>query len=298
MFWSYLHDIWYFMHSTAERKRNLTGSEISPYNIGNYDLSLSLAKEKEDDSSSCWAIEFTQVRDREAVSWKLRKHQIRCVVKYPSDAFTLSVVNFTMLWYCDGFIWFNSDPNKVKCVFPMRADSKIPQSRKFPRSTSWSEVKVGDWVNCRRCWNSNKVFIASMLTTRTPPIVTLNVGGTVYQVTRKTVQRYPDSMLEKLVAENCKHEEPSAPIFIDRDGLRLSKGRQGSSPSLTGCRGPESWLHLLRNSERCQNHCRQHRIQQLDGDDHGIGGCSAQRRGCSGLETCLDQSRERTSEVC
>ena len=54
------------------------------------------------------------------------------------------------------------------------------------------------------------------------PNVSLNVGGSIYEVPRKTLQRYPESMLAKLVSEEWRpQEDNSTPIFIDRDGSRF-----------------------------------------------------------------------------
>ena len=59
------------------------------------------------------------------------------------------------------------------------------------------------------------------MVTKAPPTISFNVGGSVYQVSCNTLQRYPESMLAKLVSEVWKPQEPSAPIFIDRDGSRF-----------------------------------------------------------------------------
>ena len=52
--------------------------------------------------------------------------------------------------------------------------------------------------------------------------VILDVGGSIFKVARQTLQRYPESMLAKLVSEDWKpQDDNSTPVFIDRDGSRF-----------------------------------------------------------------------------
>ena len=51
--------------------------------------------------------------------------------------------------------------------------------------------------------------------------VVLNVGGSRFEVPQLTLARYPDSMLAKLVSEQWRPEDPSQPVFVDRDGQRF-----------------------------------------------------------------------------
>ncbi len=53
------------------------------------------------------------------------------------------------------------------------------------------------------------------------PIVQLNVGGTLYKVSRDTLMRYEDSMLANLVSGKWKEGEGDDEIFIDRNGRRF-----------------------------------------------------------------------------
>ena len=52
--------------------------------------------------------------------------------------------------------------------------------------------------------------------------VKLNVGGTIYEVSRSLLERYPDTMLAKSFPKRCQEDsivETSMPeIFIERDG--------------------------------------------------------------------------------
>ena len=51
-------------------------------------------------------------------------------------------------------------------------------------------------------------------------IVRLNVGGTRYDVSRDTLERYEDSMLARLISKHWKegNSDDNMPIFIDRNG--------------------------------------------------------------------------------
>mmetsp|Transcript_17283 Transcript_17283/g.32734 ORF Transcript_17283/g.32734 Transcript_17283/m.32734 type:complete len:235 (-) Transcript_17283:211-915(-) len=54
----------------------------------------------------------------------------------------------------------------------------------------------------------------------TPAIVTFNVGGTRYQVSRSLLEQFPDSMLSKGASEEWQ-KDPDSEIFIDRNGIRF-----------------------------------------------------------------------------
>ena len=47
--------------------------------------------------------------------------------------------------------------------------------------------------------------------------VKFNVGGTIYEVSRSLLERYPDTMLAKSASERCQ-EDSRSEIFIERDG--------------------------------------------------------------------------------
>ena len=50
-------------------------------------------------------------------------------------------------------------------------------------------------------------------------IVQLDVGGTVYKVSRDTLERCEGSMLANLISDHWKEGNSDEPIFIDRNGL-------------------------------------------------------------------------------
>lgn len=59
-----------------------------------------------------------------------------------------------------------------------------------------------------------------------PRVVTFNVGGTIYQVSRSLLASFPDTMLARIASETWQsadqeEEEEEKPIFIDRDGHRF-----------------------------------------------------------------------------
>ena len=51
-------------------------------------------------------------------------------------------------------------------------------------------------------------------------IVCFDVGGTKYKVTRSTIDKYPNTMLSRMVSETWQ-ANPTKEIFIDRDGSRF-----------------------------------------------------------------------------
>ena len=51
-------------------------------------------------------------------------------------------------------------------------------------------------------------------------IIKFNIGGIRYEVSQSLLQSYPDSMLAKSAAEQW-HTNPTAEIFIDRNGARF-----------------------------------------------------------------------------
>ena len=53
-----------------------------------------------------------------------------------------------------------------------------------------------------------------------PRVVTFDVGGQAFKVSRAVLEQHPTSMLAQLVAEAC-HEDADSPIFIDGDGERF-----------------------------------------------------------------------------
>ena len=56
-----------------------------------------------------------------------------------------------------------------------------------------------------------------------PPVVHLNVGGTLFQVSRSTLELYKDTMLYRLISQRWNQESrnPNEPLFIDRNGVRF-----------------------------------------------------------------------------
>jgi BTB/POZ domain len=52
-------------------------------------------------------------------------------------------------------------------------------------------------------------------------IVTFDVGGTSYRVSRSTIESFPESMLARLVSETWNEQDNDTPIFIDRNGSRF-----------------------------------------------------------------------------
>jgi BTB/POZ domain len=52
-------------------------------------------------------------------------------------------------------------------------------------------------------------------------IVTFDVGGTTYRVSRSTIESFPESMLARLVSETWNEQGDDTPIFIDRSGSRF-----------------------------------------------------------------------------
>jgi hypothetical protein len=54
----------------------------------------------------------------------------------------------------------------------------------------------------------------------TNKIVTFNVGGTRYEVSRSLLNQFPNSMLCKSASEQWQ-EDPDSEIFIERDGARF-----------------------------------------------------------------------------
>ena len=57
-----------------------------------------------------------------------------------------------------------------------------------------------------------------MTTTQGTETVKLNVGGTKYEVSTSLIERYPDTMLAKLISDRWL-EDPEQEIFIERNGF-------------------------------------------------------------------------------
>ena len=50
-----------------------------------------------------------------------------------------------------------------------------------------------------------------------PSTVQLDVGGTIYKVSRSLLESFPDTMLARMVSETWQ-KDPNKPIFVERDG--------------------------------------------------------------------------------
>ena len=50
-------------------------------------------------------------------------------------------------------------------------------------------------------------------------IIKLNIGGVKYEVSRDTLNMYPDTMLARLISGNIPTQKVKGRIFIDRDGI-------------------------------------------------------------------------------
>lgn len=57
-----------------------------------------------------------------------------------------------------------------------------------------------------------------MTTTQGTEILKLNVGGTKYEVSRSLIEKYPDTMLARLISDRWL-EDPEQEIFIERNGF-------------------------------------------------------------------------------
>lgn len=83
--------------------------------------------------------------------------------------------------------------------------------------------------------------------------IRLNVGGTSYEVSRSTIEKYPDTMLARMVSEAWSSDDGSdkdkKALFIDRDGERfryvLDYMRDGSDVSLPVLVSKEGFLKDL-----------------------------------------------------
>ena len=83
--------------------------------------------------------------------------------------------------------------------------------------------------------------------------IRLNVGGTSYEVSRSTIEQYPDTMLARMVSEAWSSDDGSdkdkKALFIDRDGERfryvLDYMRDGSDVSLPVLVSKEGFLKDL-----------------------------------------------------
>jgi K+ channel tetramerisation domain. len=62
--------------------------------------------------------------------------------------------------------------------------------------------------------------MAADTTSAESTIVTFNVGGTCYQVSRSLLDQFPHSMLSKSTSEQWQ-KDPNSEIFIERDGARF-----------------------------------------------------------------------------
>ena len=51
--------------------------------------------------------------------------------------------------------------------------------------------------------------------------LTVDVGGTVYRVSRSLLEQYPNTMLTRMASETWQ-EDPTDTLFIERDGRRFA----------------------------------------------------------------------------
>jgi hypothetical protein len=81
------------------------------------------------------------------------------------------------------------------------------------------------------------------------PTVTFDVGGTIYEVSRSLIERYPDTMLARMVSDTWLEGEQKEPLFIDRNGDRfqycLDYMRDGPAVALPFTVSKESVLKEL-----------------------------------------------------
>jgi BTB/POZ domain len=63
--------------------------------------------------------------------------------------------------------------------------------------------------------------MAGTTATTSRSIITFDVGGTSYRVSRSTIESFPESMLARLVSETWNEQDNDTPIFIDRSGSRF-----------------------------------------------------------------------------
>ena len=86
--------------------------------------------------------------------------------------------------------------------------------------------------------------------------IRLNVGGTSYEVSRSTIEQYPDTMLARMVSEawnsddsGDESDKDKKELFIDRNGERfqyvLDYMRDGSDVSLPVLVSKEGFLKDL-----------------------------------------------------
>lgn len=54
-----------------------------------------------------------------------------------------------------------------------------------------------------------------------PTILTLDVGGITYRISRSLLDQYPDTMLSRMASETW-HKNPGETIFVERDGRRFA----------------------------------------------------------------------------
>lgn len=51
-------------------------------------------------------------------------------------------------------------------------------------------------------------------------VVKINVGGTLYEVSRSLLQQHPDTMLSRMASDTWQ-EDPARTLFVERDGARF-----------------------------------------------------------------------------
>ena len=121
--------------------------------------------------------------------------------------------------------------------------------------------------------------------------IRLNVGGTSYEVSRSTIEKYPDTMLARMISESWSSDDSGdesdkdkKALFIDRDGERfryvLDYMRDGSDVSLPVLVSKEGFLKDLEyfgfenvnptNVFSSSNYAQI--VQKMNGldDDHGF----------------------------
>lgn len=113
-----------------------------------------------------------------------------------------------------------------------RSDSKETFSDEFPRYRQKGILRTSEplfslcltnFLSCQANLNQNFFQFkqsATMATNHQPKNARFNVGGIIHEVPISTIERYPNTMLARMVSSTWQ-KDPEKEIFVDRNGLRF-----------------------------------------------------------------------------
>ena len=59
--------------------------------------------------------------------------------------------------------------------------------------------------------------VAALQSSATQEVVHIDIGGKTFKTLRRTIQKYPDSLIAKVFKERSQYSDAKQPVFIDHN---------------------------------------------------------------------------------